>query len=56
VFTNNDGPLIQDLVKRVLESDERYEATVHVTASVPAKLGGEPVATFELTLSVKKKS
>jgi hypothetical protein len=55
VFTNNDGPLIQDLVKRALESDERHEATVHVTASVPAKLGDEPVATFELTLSVKKK-
>ena len=50
VFTNNDGPLIQDLVKRALESDERHEATV------PAKLGDEPVATFELTLSVKKKS
>ena len=56
VFTNNDGPLIQDLVQRALESDERHEATVHVTASVPAKLGDEPVATFELTLSVKKKS
>jgi hypothetical protein len=56
VFTNNDGPLIQDLVKRALESDERHEATVHVTAGVPAKLGDEPVATFELTLSVKKKS
>jgi len=56
VFTNNDGPLIQDLVQRALESDERHEATVHVTASVPTKLGDEPVATFELTLSVKKKS
>ena len=56
LFTNNDGPLIQDLVERALESDERHEATVHVTASVPAKLGDEPVATFELTLSVKKKS
>ena len=56
MFTNNDGPLIQDLVKRALESDERHEATVQVTANVPAKLGDEPVATFELTLSVKKKS
>jgi hypothetical protein len=56
VFTNNDGPLIQDLVRRALESGERHEATVHVTATVPEKLGDEPVAKFELTLSVKKKS
>ena len=56
LFTNNDGPLVQDLVRRALESDERQEATVHVTATVPAKLGDEPVAKFELTLSVRKKS
>ena len=56
VFTNNDGPLIQDLVRRALASEERHEATVHVTATVPSKLGDEPVAKFELTLSVKKKA
>jgi hypothetical protein len=55
LFTNNDGPLIQDLVRRALESGERQEATVHVTATVPSKLGDEPVAKFELTLSVKRK-
>jgi hypothetical protein len=49
LFTNNDGPLIQDLVRRA------QEATVHVTATVPSKLGDEPVAKFELTLSVKRK-
>lgn len=54
-FTNNDGPLIQDLIQRALSSDERHEATVHVTATVPEKLGDEPVAKFELTLSVKRK-
>ena len=56
VFTNNDGPLIQDLIRRARESGERQEATVHVTATVPSKLGDEPVAKFELTLSVKKKA
>ena len=56
VFTNDDGPLVQDLVRRALESDERQEAAVRVTATVPSKLGDEPVARFELTLSVKKKS
>lgn len=55
VFTNNDGPLIQDLLRRAKETGERQEATVHVTATVPAKLGEEPVAKFELTLSVKRK-
>jgi len=56
LFTNNDGPLIQDLIKRALETGERQEATVHVVATVPSKLGDEPVAKFELTLSVKKKN
>ena len=55
VFTNSDGPLIQDLVKRALETGERQEATVHVTATVPDKYGDEPVARFELTLSLKKR-
>jgi len=55
VFTNNDGHVVQDLLRRALETGERQEATVHVTATVPSKLGDEPVAQFELTLSVKKK-
>lgn len=54
-FTNDDGPLIQDLIRRALESGERQEATVHVTATVPSKLAAEPVAKFELTLSIKKR-
>ena len=54
VFTNDDGPLIQELIRRALESEERHEATVHVVATVPEK-GPEPVAKFELTLSVKKR-
>jgi len=54
-FTNNDGPVIQDLIARALASGEREEATVHVTATVPSKLGDEAVAVFSLTLSVRKK-
>ena len=56
VFTNVDGPLIQDLIRRALATGERQEATVRVTATCPDKLGDEPVARFELTLSIKKKS
>jgi Domain of unknown function (DUF4442) len=55
VFTNDDGPMIQDLVRRAMETGERQEATVHVTATVPEKYGDEPVAKFELTLSLKKR-
>ena len=54
-FTNEDGPVIQNLLRRTLETGEREEATVHVTATVPKKLGNEPVAKFELTLSLKKR-
>lgn len=55
LFTNDDGRIVQDLIRRALETGERQEATVHVTATVPKKLGDEPVAKFELTLSIKKK-
>ena len=55
-FTNEDGPVIQELIRRTLASGEREEATVHVTATVPKKLGDEPVAKFELTLSLKRRS
>lgn len=55
VFTNNDGPKIQELVRLAIESGERQETTVHVVATVPPKLGEEPVAEFDLTLSIKKR-
>lgn len=55
LFTNDDGPVVQDLIRRALETGERQEATVHVTATVPSKLGAEPVARFELTLSIKRR-
>lgn len=55
LFTNDDGHEIQDMIGRALESGEREEEVVHVTATVPSKLGDEPVAKFEMTLSIKKK-
>ena len=54
-FTNEDGPVVQDILRRTAETGERAEATVRVTATVPSKLGNEPVARFELTLSLKKR-
>ncbi len=55
VFTNEEGEAIQRLVARALETGEREETTVHVIATVPKKLGDEPVAKFALTLSIKRK-
>lgn len=54
-FTNDDGRVVQELIERTLETGERQEATVNVVATVPSKLGDEPVARFALTLSLKKR-
>jgi acyl-coenzyme A thioesterase PaaI-like protein len=55
-FTCEDGALIQELLRRTLETGERQDATVNVVATVPKKLGDEPVARFALTLSLKVRS
>ena len=54
-FTCEDGASIQETFRRAIETGERQESTVRVVATCPKKLGDEPVATFELTLSLKKK-
>ena len=51
-FVCEDGPLIAGLIERTLASGERQEATVNVVATVPGRQP-EPVATFQLTLSLK---
>ncbi len=56
LFTNLDGAIVVDLVKRAIETGERQEATVNVVATVPSKMGDEPVAKFAMTLSLKKRS
>ena len=54
-FACEEGSAIRDLVGRAMATGERQQETVHVTATVPTKLGSEPVAKFSLTLSVKPK-
>jgi len=56
LFTCEDGKAIHELVRKAIESGERVHMPVHVTATVPSKLGNEPVAQFTLTLSLKQKS
>ena len=46
---------IKDLVAQAVATGERVEMPVFVKALVPSKMGQEPVATFKLTLSLKKK-
>ena len=54
-FTCTEGRAIADLVRKTLETGERQNLPVHVLATVPSKLGDEPVARFTLTLSLKKR-
>lgn len=56
VFSCHDGPRLLALLDRAEQSGEREEDTVTVTATVPDKLGDEPVATFQLTISMKKRN
>ena len=55
-FTCDQGHEISKLIAAAIESTERVEFPVNVTARVPDKFGEEPVARFTLVLSLKKKS
>ncbi len=55
LFTCSQVSEIISLVKKAEQCDERVEMPVKVTATVPDKLGEEPVAEFVLTLSLKKR-
>lgn len=55
-FTCEDGQKIRKTVEQVLASGERENLPVNIVATVPSKLGSEPVATFTLTLSLKAAS
>ena len=53
VFTCNDGPQITAMAQEAARTKERQNKAIHITATVPSKLGDQPVATFVLTLSLK---
>ncbi len=55
VFSCHDGSKLEALLDRAESSGEREEDVVNVVATVPDKLGDEPVATFRLTISMKKR-
>ena len=53
-FICEDGVAIQDLIKTAEETGERQNLPLNIIATVPT-ISHEPVATFILTLSIKKK-
>jgi hypothetical protein len=55
LFRCECGSIVRGLIEQTLQTGERQEASVKVIATVPEKLGEEPVAEFELTLSMKKR-
>ncbi len=54
-FTCDEGERIRELVQQAIDSGERVEMPVHISATVPATSPDEPVAQFVLTLSLKLK-
>ncbi len=55
-FTCEQTKAVKDLVYRAMETGERQNMLLHIVATVPSKLGAEPVARFKLTLSLKRRS
>jgi acyl-coenzyme A thioesterase PaaI-like protein len=55
-FACEDGEEIRSLLDRAEATGERGSVLLRVVATVPEKLGEEPVARFEMTLSAKRVS
>jgi len=53
IFSCNDGLAISRALDETFRTGERVNQTVTVTATTPSKFGEEPVAVFQLTLSIK---
>ena len=55
-FTCKDGIKIEKQVKETIKSGERTNQALTIWATTPRVTGDEPVAKFQLTLSLKLKS
>ncbi|MGD8172580.1 PaaI family thioesterase [Vibrio sp. TRT 21S02] len=53
-FICNDGALIDDMLDQTISSGERVNEVVKITAICPTLHGMEPMAEFDLTLSLKR--
>lgn len=54
-FICKEGKKIREQVEETIKSGKRTNRTVHILAITPKVSGDEPVAKFELTLSLKAK-
>jgi len=52
-FLCKEGEKIREMVKETLKTQKRVNRPIRITARTPKKLGKDPVAEFELTLSLK---
>ena len=55
VFTCVQGEQLMELVRRAESTLDRVESTVKVVATVPTRLGDEPIGVFHLTLSLRQR-
>jgi len=55
-FVCREGSAVQKLVEETIRSGERVHQTLEIIATTPQLSGDEPVARFELTLSLKAQS
>ncbi len=55
-FTCRDIAAVRAAFAETMRTGERVNIPMHVTATTPSKFGEEPVAEFQLTLSVKKRT
>jgi len=55
-FICNDGAAVRAMIDEARLTKMRVNRSVKVIATVPSKMGDEPVAEFELTMSVKLKT
>lgn len=53
-FICEDGKIVDAMMEEANSTGERVNRLVRVKAICPKKFGKEPVATFELTMSIKK--
>ena len=53
-FTCNDVKKIESAVRKVIASKDRVNINIPIIATVPEKCGTEPVAEFNITLSMKE--
>jgi acyl-coenzyme A thioesterase PaaI-like protein len=54
-FTSEDGARMRALVEKAAATGQRHHDTVTVIARCPDRSGDEPVAEFELTISLKSR-